>query len=199
MSTTAQPWNCLSERKRKGPPQKQKPSVPRRRQERFGRPLAGIEFVRIPAAEFLMGSTTFSGEEPEAQVRISQEFWLGKYDVTQAEWETFVEANPPHFDGCGPNCPVENPSWNDAQLFIERLNFLSSEYGGGAEYRLSTVAEWGYAARAGTSGDRYYPDFDAIAWYDGNSAARTHALGRRELNAWGLHDMLGNVYEMVPA
>ena len=135
--------------------------------------------------------------ERVTQVRISQEFWLGKHEVTQAQWETFMGTNPSHFDGCGPNCPVENVSWDDAQLFVERLNFLFSEYADGAEYRLPTEAEWEYAARAGTSGDRYSEDLDAIAWYDGNSGDRTHSVGRKEPNAWGLHDMLGNVYEMV--
>ena len=157
--------------------------------------LDGIEFVWVPAGEFLMGST--SNERPVTRVRISQGFWLGKYEVTQAEWETFMGTHPSHFDGCGPNCPVENVSWDDAQQFVERLNFLSSEYANGAEYRLPTEAEWEYAARAGTKQDRYSEDLDVIAWYDGNSGDRSHAVGRKEPNVWGLHDMLGNVYEMV--
>ena len=155
--------------------------------------LDGIEFVWIPAGEFLMGSE----REGVTQVRISQGFWLGKYEVTQAEWETFMGTNPSHFDGCGPNCPVENVSWYDAQRFVERLNFLSPEYADGAEYRLPTEAEWEYAARAGTGGERYSDDLDAIAWYDGNSGDQTHAVGRKEPNAWGLYDMLGNVFEWV--
>ena len=159
-----------------------------------------IEFVRIPAGEFLMGSTAENAawdEEPATRVRISQAFWLGKYEVKQAEWETFMGENPSHFDGCGPDCPVENVSWDDAQRFVERLNFLSSAYGDGAEYRLPTEAEWEYAARAGTSQDRYSDDLEAIAWYDGNSEGRTHPVGQKAPNVWGLHDMLGNVFEMV--
>ena len=155
--------------------------------------LDGIEFAWIPAGEFLMGSE----REGVTQVRISQGFWLGKYEVTQAEWETFMGTNPSHFDGCGPNCPVENVSWYGAQRFVERLNFLSSEYADGAEFRLPTEAEWEYAARAGTSGEWYSDDLDAIAWYDGNSGDHTHAVGRKEPNAWGLYDMLGNVFEWV--
>ena len=110
-----------------------------------------------------------------------------------AERETFMGENPSHFDGCGPDCPVENVSWDDAQRFVERLNFLSSAYGDGAEYRLPTEAEWEYAARAGTSQDRYSDDLEAIAWYDENSGARTHPVGQKAPNVWGLHDMLGNV------
>ena len=141
----------------------------------------GMEFVWIPAGEFLMGSE----REDVTRVRISQGFWLGKHEVTQAEWETFMGENPSHFDGCGPDCPVENVSWHDAQRFVERLNLLSSEYSDGTEYRLPTEAEWEYAARAGMSGDRYSDDLDAIAWYDGNSGDRSHAVGRKEPNVWG--------------
>ena len=162
--------------------------------------LDGIEFVWIPAGEFLMGSTSEIAswdEEPVTRVRISQGFWLSKYEVTQAEWETFIGENPSHFDGCGPECPVENVSWDDAQRIAGRLNLLSSEYGDGAEYRLPTEAKWEYAARAGTSQDRYSDNLDAIAWYDGNSGERSHAVGRKEPNVWGLHDMLGNVYEWM--
>ena len=147
-----------------------------------------------------MGSTSFEAfgnEHPVTRVRISHGFWMGKQEVTQVEWERFEGTNPSHFDGCGPDCPVENVSWEDAQQFVGRLNLLSSQYGDGAQYRLPTEAEWEYAARAGTSGDRYSDNFDAIAWYDGNSGERSHAVGRKEPNVWGLHDMLGNVYEMV--
>ena len=100
-------------------------------------------------------------------------------------------SNPSEFSGCG-RCPVENVSWNDAQAFIGRLNARS----GGAWYRLPTEAEWEYAARAGTSGDRY-GNVDAIAWYGDNSGDRTHPVGWKAPNAFGLHDMLGNVYEWV--
>ena len=155
--------------------------------------LDGMEFVWIPAGEFLMGSE----REDVTRVRISRGFWLGKHEVTQAEWETFMGENPARFDGCGPDCPVANVSWHDAQRFAERLNLLSSEYANGAEYHLPTEAEWEYAARAETTEDRYSDDLDAIAWYDGNSRDRSHAVGRKEPNVGGLHDMLGNVNEWV--
>ena len=83
-------------------------------------------------------------------------------------------------------------SWNDAQEFIGRLNAR----GGGNRYRLPSEAEWEYAARAGTTGDRY-GSVDAIGWHNDNSGRRTHPVGQKAPNGWGLHDMLGNVWEWV--
>ena len=155
----------------------------------------GIQFVWVPAGEFLMGSTSAearSNEQPLTRVRISQGFFLGKYEVTQAEWEAVMGSNPSHFTECGPDCPVEQVSWDDVQEFIRRLNATVGE----ERYRLPTEAEWEYAARAGTSGDRY-GNLDAIAWCGGNGGWRTHPVGRKAPNAFGLHDMLGNVWEWV--
>ena len=101
-------------------------------------------------------------------------------------------SNPSGFDECGPTCPVEKVSWDDVQEFIRRLNATVGE----ERYRLPTEAEWEYAARAGTSGDRY-GNLGAIAWYEDNSGDRTHPVGRKAPNAWGLYDMLGNVWEWV--
>ena len=159
-------------------------------------PIVGMEFVRVPAGEFLMGSTSEEAidyEQPLTRVRISRAFELGKHEVTQAEWEAVMESNPSRFDECGGDCPVEQVSWDDVQEFIGRLNALEGE----ARYRLPTEAEWEYAARAGTSGDRYGGDLDAIAWHGENSESRTHPVGQKVPNAFGLHDMLGNVYEWV--
>ena len=142
-----------------------------------------------------MGSTSGearSNERPPIRVRIIRGFWLGKYEVTQSEWRAVMGTNPAQFSGCGPDCPVERVSWNDAQEFIGKLNARA----GAARYRLPTEAEWEYAARAGTSGDRY-GDLDAIAWYAGNSGRKTHPVGRKLANTWGLYDMLGNVWEWV--
>ena len=155
---------------------------------------AGMEFVWVPAGEFRMGSTSseaFGNERPVTRVRISRGFWLGKYEVTRSEWQAVMGSNPSSFDWCG-NCPVEEVSWEDVQGFIRRLN--SQE--GREVYRLPTEAEWEYAARAGTVGDRY-GSVDAVAWYGNNSGNRTHEVGRKTPNAWGLHDMLGNVWEWV--
>ena len=155
----------------------------------------GMEFVWVPAGEFRMGSTSpeaYSDEQPVTQVRISRGFWLGQHEVTQAEWQGVMGSNPSNYERCGARCPVEDVSWNDAQEFIGRLNGRA----GGNRYRLPTEAEWEYAARAGTTGDRY-GNLDAIAWYRANSGERTHPVGQKAPNAWGLHDMLGNVTEWV--
>ena len=147
-----------------------------------------MEFVRIEAGSFLMGFP-----ERQHEVRIRQGFWLGKYEVTQREWEAVMGTNPSRFSSCG-RCPVERVSWNDTQEFIRRLNELES--GRGYVYRLPTEAEWEYAARAGTTGARY-GELGEIAWYDDNSGGETHPGGEKQANAWGLHDMLGNVWEWV--
>ena len=107
----------------------------------------GMEFVWVPAGAFRMGSTSSeagSREQPVTQVRISRGFWMGKHEVTQAEWEGVMGTNPSEFSGCG-QCPVETVSWDDAREFIGRLNGRA----GGNRYRLPTEAEWEYAARAG--------------------------------------------------
>ena len=155
----------------------------------------GIEFVWIPPGEFRMGSMSPEArdwEQPLTQVRISRGLWLGKYEVTQADWRDVMGTNPSEFSGCGRR-PVERVSWNDVQEFIGRLNARA----GGNHYRLPTEAEWEYAARAETAGSRYAANLDAIAWYRGNSGGRTHPVGQKVPNAWGLHDMLGNVWELV--
>ena len=159
----------------------------------------GMEFAWIPAGEFLMGSTSAEArddEQPVTRVRISRGFWLGRYEVTQAEWQAMMGANPSRYSGCGPDCPMESASWDDAQAFIAKLN----EAAGEVRYRLPTEAEWEYAARAGTVGDRYGKP-DAVAWYvgtrDWDREVPTQPGGRKAANAWGLHDMLGNVSEWV--
>ena len=155
----------------------------------------GMEFVWVPPGEFRMGFSTsadgYADERPVTQVRISRGFWLGQHEVTQAEWQAVMGTNPSRFSGCG-QCPVEQVSWNDAQEFIGNLNVRA----GGNRYRLPTEAEWEYAARAGTTGDRY-GNVDAIAWDEDNSGGRPHPVGQKEPNAWGLHDMLGNVSDWV--
>ena len=155
----------------------------------------GMEFVWVPPGEFRMGSTSSEAdndERPVTRVRISRGFWLGKYEVTQAQWQSVMGNNPSRFRECGGNCPVEMVSWEEAQDFIGRLNWQE----GREVYRLPTEAEWEYAAKAGTSGDRY-GRVDSIAWHSGNSGGRTHPVGQKAPNPWGLFDMLGNVYDWV--
>ena len=179
-----------------------------RQQHRTGatRAFDGIEFVWIPAGEFRMGSTSRhaeSDERPVTRVRITRGFWLGKYEVTQRQWQAVMGSNPSGFKNCGGDCPVENVSWNDVQGFLRNLNGRS----GGHDYRLPTEAEWEYAARAGTNTDTHTGGIttptgndrvlNRIAWYRENSGGRTHPVGRKAPNGWGLHDMLGNVWEWV--
>ena len=156
----------------------------------------GMEFVGIPAGSFVMGSPEDEEDrdsrERQHEVRISQGFWMGKYEVTQGEWEAVMGSNPSEFDECGTRCPVDSVSWEDVQEYIRRLN--ERESGSGYEYRLPTEAEWEYAARAGTAGARH-GELDEIAWHSGNSGLMAHPVGQKGANAWGLHDMLGNVWE----
>ena len=156
-----------------------------------GLPPTPTEYVWIPAGRFVMGTPEKYGGERE--VRITQGFWMGKYEVTQTEWEAVMGVNPSRFWGCG-RCPVERVSWEQVQEFLERLNSLESA--SGRVYRLPTGAEWEYAARAGTTGARY-GELDEIAWWRDNSDGKTHPVGQKRANAWGLHDMLGNVWEFT--
>jgi formylglycine-generating enzyme required for sulfatase activity len=152
---------------------------------------AGIEFVLIPPGSFMMGSTNGSSDEkPVHQVTISQPFYIGRYEVTQAQWQAVMGNNPSSFKDCGGNCPVEQVSWDDAQNFINKLN----ESNDGFKYRLPTEAEWEYACRAGTTGD-YAGNLDDMAWYEDNSGKHTHPAGQKQANAFGLYDMHGNVWE----
>ena len=172
------------------------------------REFAGMEFVWVPPGELVMGSESEhadSDEQPLTRVRISRGYWLGRHEVTQGQWRAVMGYNPSRFDECGSDCPVEQVSWARAQTFIRALN--ARKQGLGAQYRLPTEAEWEYAARAGTRGDTYAgnltdpagrdPVLERIAWFDENSGGRTQPVGQKAPNAWGLHDMLGNVWEWV--
>ena len=156
----------------------------------------GMVFAWIPAGSFFMGSPSYEecrcADERLHSVRISQGFWIGKYEVTQEEWVAVMGENPSHFKECRSCCPVESVSWYDAQKFIRKLNEWESL--GGYVYRLPTEAEWEYAARAGTTGANY-GELEAIAWYGCNNELRTYPVGQKRANAWGLHDMMGNVWE----
>ncbi len=158
-----------------------KPAAERLRGLRF-------EFVAIEPGEFLMGSNSGDDDEkPVHRVRLSKPFEMGKYEVTQAQWEAVMGTNPSQFKGA--DRPVERVSWYSAQAFISKLNGL----GDGYCYRLPTEAEWEYAARAGSTAEP--PNLDAVAWCGENYGGQTHPVGQKQANAWGLRDMLGNVWE----
>jgi formylglycine-generating enzyme required for sulfatase activity len=124
-------------------------------------------------------------------VTISRAFYLQKTEVTQGQWQAVMGSNPSYFSNCGLSCPVESVSRDDIQAFIAQLNASS-----GVTYRLPTEAEWEYAARAGTTGETYGA-LDSIAWHPGNAGGGTHPSAGKQANAWGLYDMIGNVFEWV--
>lgn len=116
---------------------------------------------------------------------------IGKYEVTQAQWKAIIGSNPSKYSACGGDCPVEQVSWNDIQDFIGKLNHRT-----GKTYRLPTEKEWEAACRAGGQ-DQYCGsnDIEAVAWYFRNSEYKTHPVGKKNPNGFGLHDMSGNVWE----
>ena len=150
---------------------------------------ADIAWVRIPGGEYDMGCSSGDkacemDETPVQHITVAA-FSLMKYEVTQGQYRAVTGKHPSHFGLCGDDCPVEKVSWRDARAFCENI--------GG---RLPTEAEWEYAARAGTTTPRYGKP-DDIAWYGKNSRRTTHPVGTKQPNAWGLYDMLGNVWEWV--
>jgi len=160
-----------------------------------------MEFVYVNVEKrqiFMMGCSPGdrecqSDERPQHAVKINEGFYLGKYEVTQAQWEAIMGNNPSRFQG--DKRPVDSVSWNDARDFIRRLN----EKEGTDKYRLPTEAEWEYAARAETVTKFPFEEARAgdYAWYWKNAGHGTHPVGTKLPNPWKLHDMHGNVWEWV--
>jgi formylglycine-generating enzyme required for sulfatase activity len=150
-----------------------------------------IQMVPVPGGTFLMGSPLSEAgrdqdEGPQNEVTV-QSFSIGKYEVTQEQYKAVMGTNPSSFKG--DDLPVDSVSWNDALDFCRKLSQMT-----GREYRLPTEAEWEYACRAKTTGT-FPGNVDAVTWYDANSGSRTHPVGQKEPNAFGLYDMNGNVWE----
>ncbi|MDQ2667730.1 MAG: formylglycine-generating enzyme family protein [Gemmatimonadota bacterium] len=136
--------------------------------------------------------------QPGFRVTIGRPYYIGKYEVTQAQWRRVVGTNPSVFQGSKVNDeadmhPVDNITWADAQHFIERLNAMDRT----AHYRLPTEFEWEYAARAGANEEPTWALIHDTAWEQDVDKGTTHAVGGKMPNAWGLYDMLGNVWEWV--
>jgi formylglycine-generating enzyme required for sulfatase activity len=176
----------------------------------------GMEFVPIPAGRFMMGSPDSDRdgrifEKPRHEITISKPFYLGRYEVTQAQWDAVLNENPynrdrsnPYYNLQGMRERITRPdhpatvSWNDAQEFITALNRME----GGNRYRLPSEAEWEYAARAGTETRYSFGNSDtgleSHAWFGGDfDTGGTHPVGQKRPNPWGLYDIHGNAWEWV--
>ena len=156
---------------------------------------AQIEFVKIAPGEFMMGCVAgdpdcIEDEVPRHKVQLTKGFELGKYEVTQTQWEAVMGSNPS--DTKGSRNPVDNVSKDDIHAFLDKLTAQNDGY----KYRLPTEAEWEYAARAGAP-DPPKGSLGEYAWFADNSNDESHPVGLKKPNAWGLYDMLGNVRECV--
>ena len=156
-----------------------------------------IDMVKVEAGTFMMGATSemqnpLVGEKPVHQVTLTNDYYIGKYEVTQALWKAVTGKNPSQFKG--DDLPVEQVSWKDCQKFISKLNSMT-----GRKFRLPTEAEWEYAARGGKKSRDYQYSGSSkvsnVAWYRDNGKQKTHPVGTKRSNELGLYDMTGNVWE----
>jgi formylglycine-generating enzyme required for sulfatase activity len=165
-------------------------------------PELALELIWVEPGTFTMGSPVgeperHKAEGPPTRVTLTKGFWLGKTEVTQAQYEAVTGTNPSTFKASGRDAPVERVSWLDAMAFCRKLTERERAAGrlpDGYAYTLPTEAQWEFAHRAGSTA-AYPGEPDASAWHDTNSKGTTHPVGQKRANAWGFHDMAGNVLE----
>jgi formylglycine-generating enzyme required for sulfatase activity len=161
----------------------------------------GLSLLPVPAGKFMMGSSYSEpgrrDDEVEHMVTLTRPFWLGRTPVTQGQYTRLMGTNPSRYKDQDPDLPVETVSWDEAIAFCRKLTERERAAGrlpAGHSYTLPTEAQREYACRAGSPG-RYAGELNAIAWYSGNSDDKPQPVARKQPNAWGLHDMQGNVWE----
>lgn len=161
-------------------------------EERYWQIAPGVKmtFCWCPPGEFLMNPGSYS--QGQIHVTLTRGFWMAKTQVTQEQWRAIMGSNPSFFKG--ENLPVEMVCWYYAQQFLEKLNAKIGSADGG-QMVLPTEAQWEYACRAGELGPYSGGTIDEVAWYRLNSGSKSHPVGMKMPNAWGLYDMHGNVWE----
>lgn len=159
----------------------------------------GMQFVYVKPGTFQMGSDLLeqnrNGDERLHSVTLQSGYYLQITEVTQGQWESVMKSNPSFFNSSNMNHPVENVSWDDVQVFIRKLSKMERSF----KYRLPTETEWEYACKAGSNSRFSFGNNDkqlvSYAWYTLNSNDKTHTVGQKQANGWGLYDMHGNVRE----